>query len=125
MGIEKVTHSANTNIHHNISNSADDFTNAIKMLKEAEKVAAEKVQQAMKEASQIEAQAREKAVEISSRNAEKIVQAKNEILAEGRAKTEREIREIIGEANRYAGRIRAKKLDAQEAKALAAQILEG
>ncbi|MEM4554883.1 MAG: hypothetical protein QXT25_03480 [Candidatus Anstonellaceae archaeon] len=120
-----MTHSANTNVHHNVSNSVDDFANAIRLLKEAEQQAAEKVQQARQEAARIEAQAREKAVEISSRTAEKIVQTKNEILAEGRAKTEREIREIIAEANRQAGRIRAKKLDAQEAKSLAAQLLEG
>ncbi|MCX8197536.1 MAG: hypothetical protein N3G80_04470 [Candidatus Micrarchaeota archaeon] len=115
--------SADANTHQ--AHLKDEFLSSIKLLQDAERAAAARIEQARQEAARIESAAREKAVEIASRNSEKIVQIKNEMLAEGRAKAEKEIREILSQANKQASKIRAKKLDEAEIKELAAQILKG
>ncbi len=115
--------SANTNAHHAAqSDYADQFLSSIKSLREAEKAAAGKVEEAKQEAARIEAAAREKAVEISAKASEKAVQAKNELRLDGRTKSDKEVKDIISEAQKQASKIRTRRLSEKDAQAIAERI---
>jgi len=116
-------HAAHGHPHHHEHNEHDAFLASIRELKEAEKAAGEKVEQAKKEAATIEAMGREKAVEITVKANEKAVQAKNEMLAEGRQKTDREVSSILGESKKHAEKIRSKRLVDREVDALSKSVL--
>lgn len=95
----------------------------MKALKEAEKSAAAKVEEAKKLSAHIEAQGREHAVEIAARANENAVQAKNEILSQGREKTEKEVADLHNEAKKQAEKIRAKRLADKDVQSLSEQVL--
>lgn len=103
--------------------AADDFLSSVKALKEAEKSSARMLEEARKEAARIEAQGKEKGVEIASRATEKAVQAKNEILASGREKTEKDVSELMHEAKKQAEKIRGKRLSDRDVEQLSASVL--
>ncbi|VVC01040.1 Uncharacterised protein [uncultured archaeon] len=101
----------------------DEFLASIRKLKEAEKSAEAILEAAKRQASATEALSRERAVEISAKAAEKAVLAKNEILAEGRKKTETEVSSIINDAKKQAEKIRGRRLDGREVAALSQSVL--
>lgn len=103
--------------------AADEFLSSVKALKEAEKAAAQSVEEARKEAARIEAQGREHAVEIASRASEKAVQAKNELLTQGREKAEKEVSELLHEAKKQAEKIRGKRLSDRDVEQLSTTII--
>lgn len=108
---------------HQHAASPDDFLSSVKALKDAEKSAARMLEEAAKEAARVEAQGKEHAVEIASRANEKAVQAKNEMLASGREKTEKDVSELMHEAKKQAEKIRGKRLNDRDVESLAGQVL--
>lgn len=103
--------------------SSVEFLTSVRTLKEAEKSAAQKLEEAKKEAAKIEASAREKAVELQAKAAEKAVATKNELLADGKRKTEAEIKGILDEAHKQAAKIRAKRLAEKDVLAISEHVL--
>jgi len=92
------------------SHHDSEFLTQVRALKEAEKSAATRVEDARGDAAEIEASAREQAVEILGKASQKAVEAKNDILAKKRAEAEAEVDEILGVAKKQANAIRAKRL---------------
>lgn len=115
------TKSAHGGAHQHAA--SEDFLSSVKALKEAEKSAARVLEEAKKEAARVEAQGKEHAVEIASRANEKAVQAKNETLATGREKTEKEVSELLHEAKKQAEKIRGKRLSDRDVEQLSASVL--
>jgi len=103
--------------------SSLEFLTSVRTLKEAEKSAAQKVEESKKEAAKVEAQAREKAVEMQAKASEKAVAAKNELLAEGKRKADAEIKEILSEAQKQAAKMRAKRLAEKDVLAISEHVL--
>jgi vacuolar-type H+-ATPase subunit H len=100
----------------------DDFLHSIRQLKEAEKAAADRAEEARKQAAAIEAAGRERAVEISARATELAVQAKNSILAKEREEADAQVSSILGEAKKQAEKIRARRLTEKDASALSHSV---
>lgn len=112
--------SADTKAH---SGHDDSFLSALKHLKEAEGKAAKIVEEAKKQAASSENQAREKAVGALTLSKDKSVEAKNSVLAAGRAAADSEIARMISDSNKQAEKIRAKRLQGKDIEGLCGSIL--
>jgi vacuolar-type H+-ATPase subunit H len=117
-------HGSGTQGHSSNSGSHSDaeFLSQVRLLRDAEKSSAQRVEEAKKQSAQIEASAREAAVEITGKAQQKAVEAKNEILARQRQATESEIGALLGTARKQAAAIRAKRLDDSDISGLLQKI---
>ena len=117
-------HGSGTQSHNTYSDTNPDaeFLSQVRLLRDAEKSAAQRVDEAKKQSTQIEASARESGVEITGKAQQKAVDAKNEILARQRQSTESEISALLGTARKQAAAIRAKRLSDSDISGLLQKI---
>ncbi len=109
--------------HEHSHSSSDEFLQQVRLLKSAEKAAADQIESAKRQAAQIEAEAREKAVETASKAQERAVAAKNEVLARGREETDKEASGILDDAKKQAEKIRGKRLPDRDASSISSGLL--